>query len=320
MSGRHRVALPTLALVAVTAVWGSTFFLIKDLVRQVPPLDFLGARFALAGLLVAILQHRRLRTASVVDWRRGAVLGALYSAGQLLQTIGLQHTDASVSGFVTGMYVVFTPILVAILFRKRIPGPVWLAVAMATAGLAFLSIQLGGGGVPFGLGEATTLAGAFFYALHIVFLGRWAHRSDPLTLGAVQVVAAGALLGAAALPGGVVLPQSPGTWASFLYMTIVAGLAAVMLQTWAQSRLPATTAAVVMTTEPVFAAAFAIAFGGESMTSRLAIGGVLVLAAMFLVESGGDDTSASRPPPHDDGSGNQPEFVPALPHTASQRR
>ncbi len=295
--GRNSALIPTLALVCVTAVWGSTFFLLKDLVRQMPPLDFLGARFALAGLLVVIFQFRRIRGAGQTEWKRGFVLGALYSAGQLLQTVGLQYTDASISGFVTGMYVVFTPILVAILFGKRLGAKVWVAAAMATAGLAFLSVQGGAGGVSLGAGEALTLAGAFFYALHIVFLGRWAKESDPITLGMVQTVAAGIILGAAALPGGVALPQGVGAWSSFLYMTVVAGLGAIVLQTWAQSRLEATTAAVIMTTEPVFAAGFAIIFGGEALTGRLFLGGALVLAAMFLVEAGGSKRRAPAQTP-----------------------
>lgn len=281
-------ALPILALLVVTAVWGSTFFLLKDLVQQMPPLDFLGARFGLAALLVVLFQFSRLRRASRQDWLRGAVLGLLYSTGQLLQTIGLQYTDASISGFVTGMYVVFTPLLLAALFRVRIAGKVWFAVAIATVGLGLLSIT----GVPFtdvgasvGPGEMLTLAGAFFYALHIIFLGRWAHHSEPLTLGLLQIVCAGAILGAAALPGGIALPQTAGAWSSFLYMTVIAGLGALMAQTWAQSRLDTTTAAIIMTTEPVFAAGFAIVFGGEPLTWRLLLGGTLVLSAMFLVET-----------------------------------
>ena len=221
-----------------------------------------------------------------MEWRRGAILGALYSAGQLAQTTGLQYTDASISGFVTGMYVVFTPLLVAVLFRRRIGVRVWLAVALATGGLGFLSIQGGEGAFGFGLGEALTLLGAFFYAVHIVFLGRWAPQSSPLNLALIQIVAVGAILGVSALPGGVTLPSTGGAWASFLYMALVAGLGVMVLQTWAQSRLDATTAAVIMTTEPVFAAGFAIAFGGESLTGRLLVGGALVLSAMFLVETG----------------------------------
>lgn len=274
---------PTLGLISVTAVWGSTFFLIKDLVLEMPPLDFLGVRFALAGLLIAIFQFGRLRKASKTDWVRGAVLGGIYSAAQLFQTVGLQYTDASISGFITGMYVVFTPVLLAVLFHQHINRRAWFAVILATAGLAFLSLQ----GFAFGLGETLTLIGALLYGFHIVFLGRWAHRSDPVTLGAIQLVAAGVILGLGSLPGGVTLPSTPGTWVSLLYMTVVAGLGAVMMQTWAQSKLNATTAAVIMTTEPVFAAGFAILFGGEHLTVRLLAGGALILVAMMLIETGG---------------------------------
>lgn len=301
MRTKTSALLPTLALVTVTAVWGSTFFLLKDLLHQVPPLDFLGLRFGLAGVLVIIFQFGRLRRAPTLEWRRGVILGALYSAGQLAQTIGLQYTDASISGFVTGMYVVFTPLLVAVLFRRRIGARVWLAVALATGGLGFLSIQGGEGAVGFGFGEALTLLGAFFYAVHIVFLGRWAPLGNPLNLALIQIVAAGTILGAAALPGGVTLPSTSGAWVSFLYMALVAGLGVMVLQTWAQSRLDATTAAVIMTTEPVFAAGFAIAFGGETLTGKLLAGGALVLAAMFLVETGEGVDSQSLTTPTDPG-------------------
>lgn len=308
-----RGALPVLALIAVTAVWGSTFFLIKDLVTQVPPLDFLGVRFAIAGALIALVQMRRLKKATRTDWLRGATLGGVYSLGQVTQTIGLQHTDASISGFITGMYVVLTPILAALLFRQRISGRVWAAVALATVGLGFLSLNgsllsaqgdagevlLGGtllsGRAPLlGLGETLTLVGAAFYALHIVLLGRWAKQSDPVTIGAIQLIAAGVFLGIAALPGGVTLPQTPTAWVSLLYMAVVAGIGAIMVQTWAQSKMQATTAAIIMTGEPVFAAAFAIAFGGEAFGARLGVGGALVLAAMLLVEVRGEDDEPAQ--------------------------
>ena len=110
-------------------------------------------------------------------------------------------------------------------------------------------------------------------------------HADPTASAAPLAGLRGAILGAAALPGGIALPQTAGAWSSFLYMTVVAGLGALMAQTWAQSRLDTTTAAIIMTTEPVFAAGFAIAFGGEALTTRLLLGGALVLAAMFLVET-----------------------------------
>ena len=310
---QSRSALPALALVSVTAVWGSTFFLIKDLVTQMPPLDFLGVRFAIAGALIALVQMQRLKRATRADWVRGATLGGVYSLGQVTQTVGLQYTDASISGFITGMYVVLTPILAALLFRQRVAGKAWGAVVLATVGLGFLSLKgaliptqasaevasLGGGlfhgHIPLlGFGETLTLIGAAFYALHIVLLGHWAKRSDPVTLGAIQLVAAGGFLGASALPGGATLPQTPAAWVSLLYMAVVAGIGAIMVQTWAQSKMQATTAAVIMTGEPVFAAAFAIAFGGEVFGARLAVGGTLVLAAMLLVEVWGESDDPTQ--------------------------
>ena len=139
--------LATGALLAMTACWGSTFFLIKDLLDRVPTLDFLAVRFAVAGLVMVAVAPRALRRLSPLARRRAVVLGAVYGVAQILQTAGLAHTAASVSGFITGLYVVATPLLAAVLLRTRINGLTWAAVALATAGLAVLTldgIALGG--------------------------------------------------------------------------------------------------------------------------------------------------------------------------------
>lgn len=274
------LVMPTLALIGVTAVWGSTFFLIKDLLVQVSPLDFLGVRFVIVAIVVLAIWGRRLRRAGTQLWKRGAVLGLVYGAAQIAQTTGLQHTQASVSGFITGMYVVFTPVLLFLVFRQRLSRATVGAVALATVGLMVLSLK----GLSFDLGAALTLVGSVLYAVHIVLLGRWSSRYDPFSLALVQGVVLGVVCGVAAVPGGVGLPFTGPAWLSLLYMALVAGLAALVVQTWAQSRIPATTAAVVMTTEPVFAAAFAIAFGDDRLTPRLLVGGALVLVATLATE------------------------------------
>ena len=272
--------LATLLLVSVTAVWGSTFFLIRDLVAHVPSADFLTVRFAIAAVVMAAVFHRQARVLSRREVLVGVGLGVLYGGAQLLQTVGLEHTDASVSGFVTGTYVVLTPVLGALLLRDRVPGTTWVAVGLATAGLAVLSLR----GFSVGFGEALTLAAAALYALHILGLGRYSTSASATGLATVQafVIALVALVGA--LPGGITLPQDGGQWTSLLYMALVAGAVALWAQTWAQSHLPATRAAIVMTMEPVFAAFFAVLLGGESLTARMLLGGGLVLAAMYVVE------------------------------------
>ena len=268
-------ALATLALLSVTATWGSTFFLIKDLLDRVPVADFLAVRFTVAAAALFLVAPRAVARLSPLARRRGVVLGLVYGAAQLLQTAGLGHTSASVSGFVTGMYVVMTPLFAALLFRTRVDRTAWIAVGLATGGLALLSLQ----GLVFGLGESLTLAAAALYALHIVGLGAWSASADALGLSVLQIAVIAAVCWAGAIPGGVVLPASGPDWASMLYMALVAGAFALLAQTWAQAHMSATRAAVVMTMEPVFAAGFAVAFGGESLTVRMVAGGALVVAA-----------------------------------------
>ncbi|MGN6523564.1 MAG: DMT family transporter [Actinomycetes bacterium] len=272
----------TLLLLGITAVWGSTFFLIKDLVRHVPVPDFLAVRFAIAFVVLLALRPRSVGALTRPERRQGLVLGLLYGAAQILQTVGLDHTAASVSGFITGMYVVLTPIFATVLVRTRAPRSVWAAVALATVGLAVLSLR--SAGLAFGLGESLTLASAALYALHIVGLGSWSRPQSAFGLSVVQMAVIAVVCGVAALPGGIQVPSSVPDWLSLLYMALIAGAVALVGQTWAQAHLPATRAAIVMTLEPVWAATFAVIFGGESATWRMLVGGALVLAAMFLVE------------------------------------
>ena len=274
--------LATAGLLAVTAAWGSTFFLLKQTVERVPVADFLGVRFAVAAAAVTLLAPRAVLRLSPAERWHGTALGLLYGLAQLLQTEGLRTTSASVSGFLTGMYVVLTPLLGALLLGARVGRTAWSAVALATVGLGVLSLQ----GLAVGGGEALTLASAALYALHILGLGRWSRSGNALGLTVVQLWAVAAVCLVGAVPGGVALPDRTGDVAVLLYMALVAGAAALVVQTWAQARMSAERAAVVMTMEPVWAGLFAVTLGGEALGPRVLVGGALVLAAMYLVELG----------------------------------
>jgi drug/metabolite transporter (DMT)-like permease len=271
-----------LGLLAVTAAWGSTFFLIKDLLDRIPVADFLAVRFTIAALALWLIAPKAVAKLSPIARRRAVLLGLVYGAGQLLQTAGLGYTSASVSGFVTGMYVVMTPLFAAALVRVRVGASAWAAVVLATGGLALLSLQ----GFAVGLGESLTLAAAALYALHIVALGAWSTPREALGLSMVQLAVITVVCWAGALPAGVELPATGPDWLSTLYMALVAGAFALVAQTWAQAHMSATRAAIVMTMEPVFAAGFAVAWGGEDLSARMVGGGTLVLAAMYLAELG----------------------------------
>ncbi len=280
MSGRRTTLLATLTLLAVTATWGSTFFLIKDLLDRVPTLDFLAVRFAIASVLMVAVAPKALARLTRDSRRHALVLGGLYGVAQILQTTGLAHTPASVSGFVTGLYVVFTPLFAALLLRTRITALTWAAVALATAGLGVLTLD----GLSIGYGESLTLVSAMLYALHIVGLGAWSRPDQALGMSILQIIMVSVVCLVATVPDGVVLPATTGDWLAVLYMAVFAGALAMLGQTWAQAHLSPTRSAVVMSMEPVFAAFFAILLGGESLEARMVLGGAMVLTAMVVVE------------------------------------
>ncbi len=280
MASRRTSLLATAALLGTTAAWGSTFFMIKDLLDRVPTLDFLAVRFLIAGAVMALVANRALRSLSRESRRHAVVLGLLYGVAQILQTAGLAHTAASVSGFITGMYVVATPLFAAVILRTRVTATTWGAVLLATAGLGVLTLD----GFSVGYGEAITLVASLIYALHIVGLGAWSNPAEALGMSVVQLLVIAAVCLLATAPDGVVLPETGRDWAAIVYMALVAGALGLLAQTWAQAHLAPTRTAIIMSTEPVFAAFFAVLLGGEGVTSRMVLGGLMVLAAMLVVE------------------------------------
>jgi len=216
----------------------------------------------------------------------GFLLGLALGIGYLAQTYGLQITSAAVSGFITGMFVVFTPLIGAGILRRRIGKWTWLAVALATIGLALLSLH----GFSMGRGEALTLFCALGFALHIVGLGEWSALHNSYLIAIIQLTVVSILCWILVLAHGYKAPPDYGVWGAVILTAIFATALAFLVQTWAQSIMAPTRAAVIMTMEPVFAGFFAVLLGGEHLTSKIVIGGLLVIAAMYLVEIGPKST------------------------------
>ncbi len=277
---RRTTLLAAAALLALAACWGSTFFLIKDLLDRVPTLDFLAVRFAIASLALLVVAPRAVGRLSPLVRRHAVVLGLLYGVAQILQTAGLAHTPASISGFVTGLYVVCTPLLAAAILRTRIPPVTWVAVALATVGLGVLALN----GFSIGYGELITLSSAVLYALHIVALGAWSSAQDAIGMTILQIMVIAVVCTLATVHDGIVLPERTSDWVSVAYMAVIVGALGLLGQTWAQAHLPPTRSAIIMSMEPVFASFFAVWLGGEDLTTRLLVGGSMVLVAMLTVE------------------------------------
>jgi len=269
------------SLMVLAILWGSTFFSIKRLLVTIPASDFLAVRFLISTVVLTLVFHRSIKM-SRRTLLHGLVLGVLWATAQLLQTTGLARTSASLSGFVTGLYVVFTPVLGFILFRLRVSRWVWVAVALATAGLAALTLRPQANTLV-GFGELLTIGCAVVYALHIVMLGRWSSPSEAAALTVAQSWSMTVVFILFALPGGITLPSSGVDWVWMAYLAILCGAVALLVQTWAQGHLEASKAAVIMCSEPLWATFFAILFGGERLNWLFAVGAATILAAMYLV-------------------------------------
>ncbi|MBN1691123.1 MAG: DMT family transporter [Dehalococcoidia bacterium] len=267
------------ALVGITAVWGYTFLIVQSAVELMPVMDFMAWRFAAAALVMLILRPKCLRGITRQELLRGAGLGVVLGLGYIAQTYGLLYASAAVSGFITGMFVVLTPVMAWIILRHKTDGKTWLLVALATVGVALLSLY----GWSVGPGELLTLGCAVLFAIHIVGLGEWSPCYDPYTFAFLQIATVGVISIIAAAPGGITLPPDVEVWTTVGITAVFATALAFIVQTWAQSLVSPTRAAIVMTMEPVFAGLFAVIVGGEQLTLRTLLGGACIVAAMLII-------------------------------------
>ncbi|HET8873419.1 MAG TPA: DMT family transporter [Gaiellaceae bacterium] len=238
------------ALILVTAVWGVTFVQVQDAVELYPLFAFLAVRYLIATAALAPPAARRVRGLGREGLVAGAVLGVLIAIGVGLQTAGLERTTVTNTGFITGLYVLFTPLLGLALFRTPIPRELWAAVALALLGLALLS------GVPegSGAGDLLVLISTVAQALQIVMVERYANRFDVFALTFVEVAVACVVFGGIAVArGDLSIPHGSTVWAALIVTGLFAVAFAMLVQIWAQRRVSATRIAVIFSLETVFA-------------------------------------------------------------------
>ncbi len=272
---------PLVLLIAVTAVWGVTFVQVKDAVALYPLFAFLALRFAIASCTLAIPAAARVRSLGRSGIVGAALAGALLGAGYALQTAGLERTSVSSTGFITGMYVVLTPVLALVLFRTRIGAAAWCGVLLATIGLALLA-GVHGGSVA---GELLVLAGAAVYSLQIVLMERYAPRYDALAFTLVEMLAAfGGLLVVALAAGQLGVPHGWTVWGALFVTGVFASALAFLAQTWAQRRTTATQTALAFSLEPVWAAFFGITLAGDRLGAVGWLGCAVIMAGIVVAE------------------------------------
>jgi drug/metabolite transporter (DMT)-like permease len=279
--GENRAVKALLALIAVTAVWGVTFVQVKDAVAIYPLFAFLAVRFAIATGTLALPAASRVHGLGRGGVAGGAFLGLLLAAGYVLQTAGLERTSVSSTGFITGMYVVLTPLIALLLYRARTGLAAWGGVVLAAAGLAMLS------GIHAGsfTGDLLVLAAAAVYSLQIVLMERYAPTADPVAFTFVEMAAAfvGLLVVALSL-GDLSMPHGWTVWGALVVTGVFASALGYLVQTWAQRRTSATRTALAFTMEPVWTAFFGFTLAGDRLGALGWGGCAAIMAGIVLAE------------------------------------
>ena len=269
------------ALVGIAAVWGLTFTMVQDAIERLPAMAFLGYRFCAAAAIVALVFARPLRRLSPDGWRAGLVMGVFLTAGYVTQTLGLEHTSASNAGFITGLFVVFTPLLAATVLRRRIGRAAWTAALVSALGLYLLSgthgFRLGGDGLE--------VLCALSFSAHIIVTGRAARAHHPGALLVVQLAVCGLFsLAVAAAAGDVRAPHGTSVWSALIVTAVVASAVGFFVQTFAQRYAPPERTALILASEPAFAGLFGWLLAGDHLSAIAWCGALLIMAAIAAVE------------------------------------
>jgi len=275
-----KTAWAVAALFGVTFAWGAGFVLMKDAIEMQPVFDFLATRFTLATAILLAIRPQVISKINKELLLKGTLLGAMLGLGYITQTIGLELTTAAITGFLTGLYVVFTPLLFWFIFRQKVAKKVIVGVGLAFVALLFISFN----GLSFDPGQIWLIACALLFAGHIIGLSKWSTATNIYPLTVIQLASASVVNWFGAVADGYQAPPNEFVWGTVIFTALFATALAFLIQTWAQSIMDPSRVAIILTTEVIFAAAIAVAVGQEVLSGRLIIGGALIVVAMLVVE------------------------------------
>ncbi len=268
-----------LGLLATTAIWGSSFLVMKDSLERQDVYSFLASRFVLAALIMFAFKPKSLTGLDKVFVKRAVFTGALATGGFISQTFGLTQTTVSNTGFITGLYLVFTPLIAWLLLKHRITKAQWTAVAVATIGLYLIAYN----GITVGIGEILVLISAILFAAQIVAIGELSDGKNSYALTLIQIIVAAVVFVVLTLIGGYQAPPDSSVWAAVIFTAVFATFFGFLIQVKAQAVMSATVAGVLLAMETPFALFFGLYFDNDPFTLRIMSGGTLVMLAMALV-------------------------------------
>ena len=282
MSETNLRRLSEAALIGIASIWGLTFVMVKDAIEELPTMAFLAYRFIPASLIVAVFFRKQLMRLAPTGWRAGALMGVFLAGGYIFQTLGMEQTTASNAGFITGLFVVLTPVLAAVVLRQRLPATVWAAAGLAAIGLWLLS----GAGTDFNTrGDGLVLICSFSLAAHILATASAVRKHDVGALLAVQLGVVGLVcLAIGGVAGDLEAPEGATVWSALIVTSLIASALGFFVQTFAQQHAPPARTALILAAEPAFAGLFGWLLNDERLSATGWLGAALIMTAIVAVE------------------------------------
>lgn len=280
---RRKALVAEAGLVGIALVWGLTFVMVQDAIERIPTSTFLAYRFIPAAVMVGLGFRKQFRKLGWAGLKAASTMGAFLTAGYMLQTFGLDRTSAAHAGFITGLFVVLTPIFAAIFMRHRAPSTVWIAALVSAFGLYLLSGTGSGGRVE---GDLLVLGCAISFAFHILATDLAVRRGyDVGALLTVQLAICGLVsLIVSSASGDLVIPRGAPVWSALVVTAVLASALGFFVQTYAQQHTSPSRTALILASEPAFAGLFAYVLKGETLSALGWLGAALILASIFAVE------------------------------------
>jgi drug/metabolite transporter (DMT)-like permease len=269
-----------IALVSVAAIWGLTFPLVQDAVAEMPVMTFLGYRFVAAAVLAAILFRDQIRRLSPAGWKAGALMGVFLTGGYIFQTFGLERTTAANAGFITGLFVVLTPLFGSMFLGHRVGRPAWIAAGVSAVGVYLLS----GAGELNVAGDLLVLLCAVSFSFHILVTDPAVRDHDVSALLVVQLGFCGVVSLAAAGAGGDLVAPDASVWVALAVTAVFASVLGFYVQAYAQRHASPARTALILASEPVFAGFFAYLLKDQVLTGWGWAGAALIMTAIVTVE------------------------------------
>jgi len=271
-----------LLLLLVSAIWGTTFALLRESLLVIHPVELMAVRFTIAAIVLGAIFRRRIwpvRRRWIVD---GSWLGIWVAIAYLTQVLGLATITSSRSAFITSTYIFFTPFLAAAMGAGKPGVGDIVGVTLALGGISLFNADAG---FALGPGELWTLGCALSFGVQIVTTSIVAKRSDAIALSWIQIVICAVFAWVFVLArGGFHTPLQKIPWAVLIYLGVMATAVVIVIQTWALARTTPVKAALLFATEPIFASIFAVSFFGEKMSGREVLGGALIILGVLVTE------------------------------------